>query len=189
MADLDSGDEQRAAKAANTLQTANVPALSPEVLAMLAQRINEPDNMARSALARLLGQHATPQYVPLLLRLLKGSDRSLHREAVRALGRLKDQRACEPLAEMVATGRDYQAAEALKEIGPAAEEAVLRLFQEKHFDTRRQACEILHRIGTRRSLEALREAALSSDDMLASTARSALEEIQARLEMETEERR
>jgi len=189
LTDLDSGDEQRSAKACNSLLTANVPSLSPEVLAMLAERINKSENMVRSALGRLLGQHATPQYVPLLLGLLKSSDSSLHSEAVKALGRLKDKRACEPLAEMVARGSDYEAAEALKQIGAAAEDPVLRLLKEKHLDTRRQACAILERVGTRRSLEPLREAALSSDEMLANAARSALQEIQARLELETEERR
>ena len=189
LAELDSGDSERSFKAANTLMTANVSSVSSDLLALLAERIGTTENHAQSAIVRLFTLYATPQHVPRLLGLLKTSDIPARTEAIQALGRLKEKRASEPLAEMVARGSDYGSAEeALKQIGPPAEEAVLRLLQEKHLDTRRRACEILQRIGTRRSLEPLREVVLASDETLGNAARQAVQEIQARLETESQER-
>ena len=189
LAELDSGDSERSFKAANTLMTANVSSVSSDLLALLAERIGTTENHAQSAIVRLFTLYATPQHVPRLLGLLKTSDIPARTEAIQALGRLKEKRASEPLAEMVARGSDYGSAEeALKQIGPPAEEAVLRLLQEKHLETRRRACEILQRIGTRRSLEPLREVVLASDETLGNAARQAVQEIQARLETESQER-
>jgi len=190
LADLDSSGGDRSMKAGNLLLTANVPSLSPDLLPLLAERMDASEDWVRSAIIRLFAQHATPEDVPRLLGLLKSGDSPARFEAIKALGRLKEPRAAGPLAELVAQGTDYNnAVEALKQIGPPAEEAVLLLLQEKHRDTRRQACEILERIGARRSLEPLREAALSSDEMLARAARQASQETQARAERESQERR
>ena len=90
--------------------------------------------------------------------------------------------AAEPLAALIASGSSdaYQAVEALSKIGSDAEDAVLPLLQEKHNETKRQACKVLKDIGTKKSLEPLRELMLSTDRSLSDSAGEAVRAIMAR---------
>jgi HEAT repeat protein len=81
----------------------------------------------------------------------------------------------------------HQAASALREIGPEAEAAVLRLLKEKHLETKREACNILRQIGTRKSIDPLREAMLAPDQMLSQAATEAVRAIQSRAGLESSE--
>jgi hypothetical protein len=178
---LDARDETEKIKIMNSLSSASIPSIGSETLALLREQAKLADDQVRPALTRLLVQHATGEQTPFLLGLLRSSDHSLRMEAVKSLGRLREKQAAEPLANMVAQGNmDFGAAEALKQIGSPAEDAVLSLLQEKHYETLRRACEILNRIGTQRSIEPLRALLMSADDSLANAARSAIQEIQSR---------
>ena len=75
---------------------------------------------------------------------------------------------------------EAEASEALGKIGPDAEDAVLPLLKEKHYETRRQACNVLKQIGTKKSVEALRELMLSPEQSVNSSAAEAVRAIMAR---------
>jgi len=131
---------------------------------------------------KIIADYGAADQVPALLKLLKIDDSSMRWSAIRGLGRLKDKRAAEPLATMLATGGSdgYQAVEALTKIGPDAEDAVLPLLKEKHNETRRQACNVLKQIGTKKSVEPLRELMLDPEQMVNSAAAEAVRAIMAR---------
>jgi HEAT repeat protein len=98
------------------------------------------------------------------------------------LGRLKDPRAIDTLADVVARG-SYEAEFAiqmLKRFGPAAETAGLELLQHRHVQTRRMACLLLGEVGTSRSLDPLREQMLDLDNQIAQTATEALRAVRQR---------
>ena len=136
----------------------------------------------RAAAAKVIADYGTAEHVPLLLKLLKDSESFSHHPIIRGLGRLKDKRAAEPLAAMISSGGSdaYQAVEALSKIGADAEEAMLPLLQEKHNETKRQACKVLKDVGTKKSLEPLRELMLSTDRTLSEAAGEAVRAIMAR---------
>jgi HEAT repeat protein len=120
--------------------------------------------------------------------MLKGGrDYSMRSYASRDWVALKDKRAVEPVVALIAEGVEtYQAVEVLAKIGSEAEDAALTLLKEKHLDTRRQGCNILGRIGTKKSLEPLRELMLDTDYSLSSSAAEAVRSIQTRLQLSSQ---
>jgi HEAT repeat protein len=88
--------------------------------------------------ARIVADYGTKEQAPLLLKLLKQNDSMTRSSVIRGLGRLKEPRAAEPLADIVARGWDgYQATDALAKLGPQAEDTVLTLLKQKHLETLR----------------------------------------------------
>lgn len=182
LADLKSADLGARQAAASRLSSAELDSAPPELLNLMASLAADPDGGIRQAAANVLATCGTKDHAAALLRLLKDGDISARQAAMRGLGRLKDKRAVEPLVEIVATGgpEAHQAVAALSACGPEAESAVLRLLKEKHVESRRHACNILRQIGTRKSLEPLREVMLDADQMLSQAATEAVRAIQSR---------
>lgn len=182
MEDLKSNENSTRSMAASKLQTAELAEVPPGLLELMTGFLNQEDSMLRSAAAKVIADYGTTEQVPALLKLLKDSENSSHYNIIRGLGRLKDKRAAEPLAALIASGSSdaYQAVEALSKIGSDAEDAVLPLLQEKHNETKRQACKVLKDIGTKKSLEPLRELMLSTDRSLSDSAGEAVRAIMAR---------
>lgn len=179
--DLKSSDASVKSTAASKLQSSELSEATPELLEFMATNVGESDSYLRYAAAKVIGDHGTKEHVPLLLKWLKSEDSSYRYAAIRGLTRLKEKSAAEPMATMLATGSDYyQVADALAKIGPDAEDAVLPLLQEKHSETRRQACGILKQIGTKKSLEPLRELMLSRERTVNEAAAEAVRVIMAR---------
>jgi len=180
--DLKSTDKVTRSQAASKLLGSDLPGASPALLELMSGLLNDNETSVRWAAAKVVADYGTAEQVPLLLKLLNSSDSSARGAAVRGLGRLKDKRAAEPLAAMIASGGSaaHQAVDALGNIGPDAEGAVLPLLQEKHIETRRQACNALGQIGTKKSLEPLRDLMLDPDQMLSSAAAEAVRAIIAR---------
>lgn len=174
--------EERRGEAESRLMIAEFGALPPDLANQAAELMTEPAGPSRSVAAKILAAAATSEHVPLLLKQLGEEDWSIRNEVVEALGRIKDKRAIEPLAELIARGEmdRSQAAEALGKFGPAAEDAALGLLKEKGLETRREACRILGRVGTERSLKALQEAMIDRDDNLRQAASEAVGEIRKR---------
>ena len=133
---------------------------------------------------------AVREQLPLLIKGLNEPDASTRATVAKGLGRLKDPRAIEPLANLLATGqsdpnyyrpaRDNAASEALIRIGGAAEPAVLALLKEKNLETRIQACNILKQIGTKKSLGPLKDTTLNPSKEVSEAAAEACRSIQAR---------
>jgi hypothetical protein len=182
MADLKSNDASTRNSAAMKLQTSEISEPPADLVEWAVEGVNEQESSHRIAAVKVLSDWGTAEHVPLLLKLLKEEELFGRHNVIRGLGRLKDKRAAEPLARLIATGGSdvYIAVEALGKIGPDAEDDVLMLLKEKHNDTRRSACGVLRKIGTKKSVEPLRELMLSTDRMLSDAATEAARAIMAR---------
>jgi HEAT repeats len=179
--ELKSDDINLQRQAASRLQNAELPEAPPELIDLLTGHLADSDLILRVAASRVIADYGTKEQVPALLKLLKDGERSDRSAVIRGLGRLKDLRAAEPLANLVARGQDnYQAVEALGKLGPAAEDAVLPLLKEKSIETLRSACNILKQIGTSESVAPLRELMLDPDQSVSSAASEAIRAIQSR---------
>jgi HEAT repeat protein len=138
-----------------------------------------------------LANHGTQENVPVLIKCLASTtDQNVRSSIIRGLGRLKDKRAVQPLADVLAMGpadqlqfnssRNTDAAAALERMGPEAESAVLGLLKEKNSTTRWQACQILKHIGTSKSIPALKDLMLAPSRELSEAAADACRAIEAR---------
>jgi HEAT repeat protein len=124
---------------------------------------------------------AHKEHVPALLALVAHADPAVRKEVIVLLGKLKDERAIDALVKRLPQLSDRAAAsEALRGIGPAAEQAVLKLIKHPDVFTRREACSILADIGSAESLAALRVYAQGTDLGMQFAAEAAIKQIEAR---------
>jgi predicted Zn finger-like uncharacterized protein len=151
----------------------------PEVTRAVEPLLHDPDFGVRHSALRAFCAWAGKENVPTLLNMLKNKD--TRRDAVLTLGRLRDERAVEPLADCL---EDFfvrhDAGVALKGYGPAAEGALVKRLGHRDHDVRWAACEILRETGTRASLPALEQVAADPEAGLRSRAREAIDAITAR---------
>lgn len=184
----ETGSREVAARELESQNSRLVP--TPELLSLMVSLVNSGNDTLRHAGLSVLASHGTKEHVPLLIKTLSESDSGLRGAAAKALGRLQDPRAIEPLVLMVATGqaeqsfrpsRDGTASEALIRIGAPAESAVLDLLKEKNLETRIQACSILKQIGTKKSLAPLKEIIVAPSKELGDAAADACRTIQGRV--------
>ena len=76
---------------------------------------------------------------------------------IKALGGIPDERAAQALAERVKDSQDrLTAANALRQMGQAAEETVIKLLDHDDYQVRYQACTVLGDIGGPKSIAALK---------------------------------
>ena len=156
----------------------------------MASLANDRDDSVRHAALTVLANHGVKEHVPLLIKALNDPDAGMRATIAKGLGRIKDPRASEPLASLLAAGqsdqpyyrpsRESAAAEALVHIGEPAEPAVLALLKEKNIETRCQACNILKQIGTKKSLGPLKDLTLYPSKELSEAAAEACRSIQGR---------
>jgi hypothetical protein len=182
-ADLKSADLATRRNAAARLSNAELESPSPELLQFMASLCLDSDNTIRQSIAMFLKTYGTTNEVPALLKLLKNSDWQAHQDAIKALGRTRDERAIEPLVDDVARGSSpaqQDAFSALVSIGSPAEQAVLQMLKERNMETRRQACRLLQQIGTNKSIEPLQDLVSDPDQSLSQTAVEALRAIKYR---------
>jgi hypothetical protein len=187
---LKSDDPMTRQMAAHSLTGKRLGTPTPEVLAQMTSLANDEDESVRRAALTILANDGTKEQVPLLIKGLNDPDAGVRTAIAKGLGRIKDPRAIEPLANQLATGqgdqpyyrsgRESAAAEALAHIGPAAEPAVLALLKEKNIETRCQACNVLKQIGTKKSLGPLEGLTANPSKELSEAAAEACRSIQAR---------
>ena len=165
VADLQGEDQPKRIEAAQRLLNTDIERHATRLLPVLLPLLDENEPILRMVAVRLLGRAATQEHLPLLHRLLKQQDFGQQHEIIQALGRIRDKSSIQLLADMIAygTGNSHAAAEALGEFGSVVEDAALSLLKEKHIQTRQQACQILRKVGTTRSIEAL-QALIAAED-------------------------
>jgi HEAT repeat protein len=169
-ADLRSSDANIQRAAIIRLGDAELDAPAPELTALAASFAFNDDSTVRQSAATFLNNYGTTNETTTLIKLLKDSEDGVCQTAAKALARLQDQRAIVPLTEVLAGGvrmnqlsqvQNFQflpdIAAALQSFGPAAEEDVAALLDERSIETRHQACLILKQIGTSSSLGALQK--------------------------------
>lgn len=181
LADLKSGDKDRARRAMNTLQHKRPAAPDKDLAEAIAAWLGDGDGFIRQQAAETLGNWATPATVPALLKCAEGSGFDA-RAAARALGNLKEKRAVPILAARLADmSWRFEAATVLKAIGPAAEGPVAKLLKDKDWGVRLEACRILQQVGTKDSLRALEPVAAGDENPLVKqTAAGAMDAIRGR---------
>jgi predicted Zn finger-like uncharacterized protein len=150
--------------------------MRPKVVEALKALINDRTPLVpRNAAVKALAVWGTALEVPYLIGLLDDQDGGVKEEAITALGKMKDARAADALslklADFFQRGR---ASQALKDIGSAAEKAVLTQLQHPDGGVRAEACRILKVIGTKNSYPSLLQATNDPDGMVAQAAREAL---------------
>ena len=169
-ADLKAGEPDKRRAAAGRLAEAELESPTPELIELMAAQANDEDSGVRQFVANFLNNYGSVAQVPVLLKLLKDSEDNICQTATKTLTRLKDARAIEPLAELLAGGvrvnqynqiQNFQfisdLVAALQSFGATAEKPVAALLPERSIETRRQACLILKQIGTAASLDALQK--------------------------------
>jgi HEAT repeat protein len=140
--------------------------------------------------AAALAKWATRDEVPALLDILKEKTQSIGTRpaAMKALARLRDERATATLAEMLASPfESKEAVAALVAIGPLVEGEVLPYLEHDRYTAKAAACQVLKEVGTRKSLPPLEKTlAKATREMyggyrdVAEAARAAIKTIKAR---------
>jgi predicted Zn finger-like uncharacterized protein len=137
-----------------------------EVIKALEPLLNDSDHFTRQWAIEALGVWGNKDAVPLLLNAMK--DKDTRGEAMKALGRLKDERAAEPIAACLEDFFDrHEAEEALKSLGPMAEKAVLARLSHHDWQVRISVCDILGAIGTKQSIPPLEKVVDAGKDRFA----------------------
>jgi hypothetical protein len=158
------------------------PSRHDEVIKALGPFVVDPLPAIRASAVKALAVWANPDDVPALIVALDDQDAGVRRAAIQAFGRIKDERAVEPVARQLAD-RDAavqnDAVRALRLIGSIAEAEVVKYLDSADTRTRERACQVLQAIGTKDSVRALTKAATGKSP-LARSAQAALKAITAR---------
>ncbi len=149
-----------------------------EVARALLPLLEVNDVFTVSVTMKTLSALKAPEAVPALIAKL--DDEQHRREAMQALGRLGDPGAAEAIASRLKVGWPA-ATEALIALGPAAESAVIPALRDPDAFARRQACEVLSKIGTAETVKAMRALPADSDGVVRMKANETMREILSRV--------
>ncbi len=175
LADLKSESKAKRSIALSRIASVQPDDAKAEVETVLLGFLKSDDQFARQNAAKGLAVWGGKDSVEPLIKQLEDSSFSARWAAIEALGHLKYGRAAEPLAKLVADRKDHrQAANALSALGADAEDAVLKLLEEGKAEQRRDACQILKTIATKKSAPALEKAASDADSLTSRYAKEAL---------------
>ena len=158
------------------------PSHHDEVIKALEPFLVDPLAAMRVSAVKALAVWANPDDVPAMIAALDDEDRGVRRAAIQALGRIKDERAVEPVARQLADRDAFvqnDAVRALRQIGSIAEAEVVKYLDSDDNRTREHACHVLQTIGTKDSVRALTKAATDKSPV-ARSAQAALKAITTR---------
>ncbi|WP_435005199.1 HEAT repeat domain-containing protein [Tundrisphaera lichenicola] len=149
-----------------------------EVAKAVEPMLKDPDGFARSDAAKTLAVWGGPENTHALIEALKDPEFHVRWAVLDTLKALKDPESADALADYFMDSNDRgKAVEALKAIGPPAEDAVLRCLNHNDGFTRMDACKILEQIGTEKSVPALRRLAMTNQGLDSMAARDALKRL------------
>ncbi|SIO19724.1 HEAT repeat-containing protein [Singulisphaera sp. GP187] len=183
LADLKSPNPHFRKMALGRLKNAPPNDRRDEIAKAVEPLLTDPDGFCRSDAAKTLAVWGGVDSTPALLKVLKDPAFNVRWAILDALKELRDPKAAEALIDYLMTSNDRgKAAEALKAIGPSAEEAVLRGLTHHDGFARMDVCRILQAIGTLKSVPALQDVVINGQghglDVMA--ARDALKQIELR---------
>lgn len=116
-----------------------------------------------------------------LIDLLDQNDKATRRLVILTLGDFPERAVIQALAPLLDSDDRAAAAKALGDIGPAAEEEVLRLLRRPDTRTHDYVCLTLRSVGTEKSLPLLERDAKSNDRLISEPAKEAMAAIRKRL--------
>jgi hypothetical protein len=180
LADLTSWDARRQLEAAERLSKANGKGPRAEIrVALESFYKSSGDTLARRYAVEGLGVWGDAASLPTLETAMRDSNVMVRRSATFAAAKAGRSQAAEIVARQLVD--DYRtASDALRLIGPDAEQAVWPYLKHENTFTRQAAAKVLQDIGTGDSLRPLIEAETSSDHVLSDAARQARESIERR---------
>jgi HEAT repeats len=151
-----------------------------EVTKQLMPFLDDPDDFLVIDVMRSMARWRTENTVPALIKKLDHPSYGVRWKAEEILGKIGDARAAGPLADHLK--EDGIAVEpALRELGPAAEPALIALLRNPDADLRRQACDILRDNGGKDSLAAMMSLPPDRDPLVQMAAGSAMQSIRKRV--------
>ena len=175
LADLKGDNKAKRSLALHRIGSVKADDAKAEVEAVLLRFLKDEDQFARQFAAKGLAVWGSKDSVQPLIKQLDDVAFPARWGAIEALGHLKDPRAAEPLAKLVADRKDaHQVSITLKALGSNAEDAVLKLITHEKPEVRRDACQILKVIATKKSEVALVKASGDTDALTALLAKDAL---------------
>jgi hypothetical protein len=125
-----------------------------EVVAALLPLLDHDDGFLVNDVVQTLEVWRSPEAVPKLIERANDDRFFVRKQAIKTLGKYKDARAAEPIAAHLKED-GFEAEEALKAIGPAAEPALIERLKDSENDVRRRACNILKYVGGTETLKAM----------------------------------
>jgi hypothetical protein len=158
------------------------PAHHDELVKAIEPLLVDPVATTRASAVKALAVWANPDDVPALIAALEDQDGGVRRAAIQGLGRIKDERAVEPVARQMADPNasvQNDAVRALRQMGSIAEVEVVKYLNSDDVRTRERACQVLLTIGTKNSIRALTRAA-TGKSASSRSAQAALKAINAR---------
>lgn len=151
----------------------------PVVARELAKALKRAPIANRSPIINALGVWGTPEEIPVLIDFLNDPDINTRNQVLQALGRLPDERAVKPVMRCFLEQQTrFQGEHALIALGPLAEGEVMELLNHPDRFMRRNACQMLGKIGTKTCVPALEAAC--KDPVMQGPAQRALREIKTR---------
>jgi HEAT repeat protein len=163
--DLKSTDRHRRRSACHQLAELKPNERQAEVAKALEPLLDDNDGFLRKDCLKALAVWGTKETVPLLIKQLNDSDTFYRNDVIEVLGKMKDERAVEPIAARLTEFFDRRhASEALQQMGPMAEKVVLKYVTHPESGVAQEACRILKVIGTRTSARLLQAAAAQRKD-------------------------
>lgn len=133
----------------------------------------------RQHAASALEKWAVEENTVALVAALRDDNFGVRRSAIKALAKLPSKEAAEAIVAIYAKDA-HDAKGALIAMGPVAEETVLTLLQHDHWVYRGDACEILGKIGSEKSVPSLTEALKDGNGLVPRRATDALAAINKR---------
>jgi hypothetical protein len=180
--DLETDDINRRSMAADRLAKTPPGEQRAEVLKALEPRLTDKHLFVRMNSAKAYIAWAGKDGTATYYKLLKHEDIFTRQLMIEPLAKFEGVKAAEALAERLTDPHcRHKASKALQEIGPGVEKAVQPYLEKGDWVTRVEACNILRKIGTADSIDALKRA---SNDMLPGvkpSAEAALREINNRV--------
>lgn len=178
--DLRSGDENRMKSAADRLAKATVDGNPAEVAKALAPLLSHANSWVQGAAAKALEVWVVPEVEADLIKATTSGNLWVRASAIRALGKIKTPQAAEAVAAQMYRHRG-EAGEALRAIGPMAEQAAIGCLRDRDFWVRVEACKVLEHIGGQAALEALRRHAAQAEPLETMHLQRAITAIEQRL--------
>jgi predicted Zn finger-like uncharacterized protein len=139
------------------------PRRQAEVAGALEPLLASPDMKLRAEAARAMEKWATANNVATLVKLYKDPGSGIYgsqakRSARAALVRLKDRRGAQAIApDLVNIRTRFDARRALEQMGPVAEDAALPYVRHAEWQVAIEACRVLTKVGTAKSLPTLEQ--------------------------------
>jgi HEAT repeat protein len=177
---LKSADSSTRKRALGRLKDARPTDRATEVAAAVEPILSDPDGFTRADAAAALAVWGGPENTPALVEALKDPAFNVRWAVLDALKVLADPKSAPAIAEFLTSRDRGKACEALKAIGPRAEESVIPYLKEADTFVRMDTCKVLQVIGTEKSVPALREIAARNSGLDSMAARNALKEMSLR---------